>query len=102
MPLKQGSSGAESAVVTKLLAVREEYPDLKANTLTEDLMRRIVGLENEVALMRNGYNDKVEAQHQDPSLPGSRYRKLFKFKSAEYFHADIEHRDFTKVDFTSR
>ena len=94
--------GAESAVVTKLLAVREEYPDLKANTLTEDLMRRIVGLENEVALMRNGYNDSVE-RHNTKILhfPEVAIANFFKFKSAEYFHADIEHRDFTKVDFTT-
>ena len=94
--------GAESAVVTKLLAVREEYPDLKANTLTEDLMRRIVGLENEVALMRNGYNDSVE-RHNTKILhfPEAFIANFFKFKSAEYFHADIEHRDFVKVDFTT-
>ncbi len=37
----------------------EEYPDLKANVMTADLMRRLIKLENEVALIRAGYNDSV-------------------------------------------
>ena len=90
----------EAAVVNHLLAVREGYPDLKANTLTEDLMRRIVGLENEVALMRNGYNDSVERHNTKiRHIPEVLLAKAFNFKPAEFFHAEIEIRDFKGIDF---
>ena len=43
----------------RLLAVREDYPQLKADTQTSRLMEELVSSENRVAFARQHYNDSV-------------------------------------------
>ncbi|MBG86819.1 MAG: hypothetical protein CMO80_07960 [Verrucomicrobiales bacterium] len=50
----------EHAFATRFLAIRENYPDLKASELVTQMSRVLIELENEIALMREGYNDAVE------------------------------------------
>jgi len=50
----------EFAVTERLLALREAYPNLKANQMMEDFMNRLTRMENEISMMRAGYNDGVE------------------------------------------
>ena len=51
---------SEQAVLNTLTGVVEDYPDLKGNEVMRDLMHRIRALEDDVALMREGYNHAVE------------------------------------------
>ncbi|HAY75727.1 MAG TPA: hypothetical protein DCY32_08635, partial [Opitutae bacterium] len=50
----------EFALSSRLIALREAYPDLKANRMMEDFMNRLTRMENEISMMRAGYNDGVE------------------------------------------
>ena len=50
----------EFAVTERVLALREAYPNLKANQMMEDFMNRLNRMENEISMMRAGYNDGVE------------------------------------------
>jgi len=59
--------GEAAGLEAQALAVRrqvtglfEAYPELKADTVLQDLMHRIRDLEDEVSLMREGYNQAVE------------------------------------------
>jgi hypothetical protein len=51
---------AEHSFATKFLALRENYPDLKASEPVTQMSRILIELENEISMMREGYNDAVE------------------------------------------
>src|SRR5262249_31953870 len=56
----KGISSAESAlsgVMTRLFALAEAYPDLKANTTMMSLMEELTSTENRVSFARQAYND---------------------------------------------
>ena len=51
---------AEHAAIAELSARIEQYPDLKGTLIVQDFHRRLVVLENEIALIRSGFNNSVE------------------------------------------
>ena len=51
---------AEKGVVARLFSTAEQDPDLKSHELTRSLLDKLTTLENEISLMRVGYNDSVE------------------------------------------
>jgi len=58
----QGLSAAEGALtgsLSRLLAVAEAYPDLKANQTMAQLMEELSSTENRIAFSRQAYNDAV-------------------------------------------
>lgn len=55
----QQAQGELSAALSKLIAVSESYPDLKANTTFENLMAQLEGTENRITVARNRYIDAV-------------------------------------------
>lgn len=82
--------GIEQALLTQLGGLVEAYPELKADQLAQGLMRQIVVLENEVALMRAGYNDCVERYNiRRLHVPEIVFTWLFRFRPAEPFAAEV-------------
>ncbi len=58
----QGLSSAEGALsgtLSRLLAVAESYPDLKANQTMAQLMEELSSTENRISFARQAYNDAV-------------------------------------------
>jgi LemA protein len=58
----QGLSAAEGVLagsMSRLLAVAEAYPDLKANQTMSQLMEELSSTENRVGFARQAYNDAV-------------------------------------------
>jgi LemA protein len=58
----QGLSSAEGALtgsLSRLLAVAESYPDLKANQTMSQLMEELSSTENRISFARQAYNDAV-------------------------------------------
>lgn len=49
-----------SSALSHLIAVSESYPDLKANTLYQDLMSQLEGSENRIAVARGRYIETVQ------------------------------------------
>lgn len=89
----------EQALLGRLGMLREAYPELKANALASQLMRQIVALENEVALMRTGYNDSVERYNsRRQHVPELVFTWLFGFEAAEPFRAEIPLRALPALD----
>ena len=81
----------EVAVMQKFFGLEEKYPDLKGNQMMAQLHKKLVLLENEVALMRSGYNDSVERHNtRIAQIPELFLAKFFEFEHAELFHAEIE------------
>ena len=49
-----------SSALSHLIAVSENYPELKANTLYQDLMSQLEGSENRIAVARGRYIETVQ------------------------------------------
>lgn len=53
----QAAQGELSAALGKLLAIQENYPDLKANQNFQDLQAQLEGTENRIAVARMDFNN---------------------------------------------
>ena len=90
----------ETILTNRLFALREDSPDLKGDTVTDDFMRRLTRMENEVALMRKGYNDGIERYHEAKKrIPEVFLAKLFKFQDAEFLRFSMEVREVPSLTF---
>lgn len=83
---------AESALarpVSRLLAVAEDYPDLKANQNFLDLQDELSETENKIEMARRFYNGAVrELNTKIQSFPAVLIAGPFGFSSREYFDMD--------------
>ncbi|WP_169975650.1 LemA family protein [Tautonia rosea] len=93
---------AERSLLDRIIGLREAAPDLKADQLTGDLMRRLTLLENEIALMRQGYNDAVERYNtRIAHVPEVLLAVIFRFTEASYFQAPVEVHETPRLDFST-
>jgi hypothetical protein len=77
---------AEQHVRNKVIATVEAYPDLKGQDMVMRLMNSLTDVENEIALMRDGYNDAVERFNtRQIKFPEVVIAKMFGFKKASHF-----------------
>ena len=80
----------ENEITNQLFALAENYPDLKGNEVLGNLMEKLRNLENEIALMRHGYNDSVELYKTTTQrLPEVIIAKLFKFRPLDFLKTKI-------------
>ncbi len=87
-------------VFGKLVAVMENYPDLKSAQLVQDLMNSIKGVESEIARLRYLYNDQVQNYNMLREMfPSNIVAAMFGFREKEYlqFGEEIERRPSAKV-----
>lgn len=81
-------------------AVREAYPDLKANTQFEDLQEQLEGTENRIATFRGYYTAKVKDYNlRVKRFPGNIFASFFGFEAKPQFEADSEAQSAPKVQF---
>ena len=79
--------------LNKLFALTENYPELKANELFQNLQIELVGTEDKIAYARQFYNDTV--QHFNTTImmfPNNIFAKMLNFKEKEYFKVSDEDR----------
>ncbi len=87
--------------IRKMLAIREEYPDLKANTVFQKLMSAIVSLENEISARRKGYNAAAERyMARLHSIPEIVLARLFRFQGAPLLEWKSEMVNLADFDLT--
>lgn len=82
-----------SNALNKLFALTENYPELKADKLFQNLQIELVGTEDKIAYARQFYNDTV--QHFNTSImmfPNNIIAKFLKFQEKEYFKVSDEDR----------
>lgn len=84
---QQAQAGVGSAL-SRLLAVSENYPDLKANQNFLDLQSQLEGTENRINVARNRFNLVVkEYNSKILRFPGSIIAMILGFKEKAYFKA---------------
>lgn len=97
--LNSAQSQLDSAV-SRLLAIAESYPDLKANENFINLQDELAGTENRISVARQDYNDAAkEYNTKIQSFPASIIAGLFHFEKAGYFTATAEAATVPAVDF---
>src|SRR5919201_5412451 len=82
------AANQQTSALGRLLAVVENYPQLKANEQFNRLMDELAGTENRLAVERMRYNEKV--QEYDTArrrFPANLTAKVFGFKEHPYFQA---------------
>ena len=97
----QAQTGLSSALA-RLLAVVENYPDLKANQNFLDLQAQLEGTENRIAVERRRYNDDVQTFNTTrQSFPTVIVANFFgdRFKEKPYFAAQPGAETAPKVQF---
>ena len=85
--------------VKQLLAVAENYPDLKANEVFKNLQIELTGTEDKIAFARQFYNDTV--QHYNSAImmfPSNIMVKILNYKEKEYFKVSEEEKKEVKVE----
>src|SRR4051812_29453850 len=89
-----GQADAENAVSTglrQLLAVAENYPDLKANQNFLALQEELTGTESKIAYARQYYNEQVRLLNTAiESFPSSILARLAHYTPREFFDIDDE------------
>jgi len=96
----QAAGGFERAL-SRLLVLKETYPELKSNEAFMRLQDSLEGTENRLAVERKRYNDAVSALNKfSRRLLGRLYTSLAGVEKAEYFEAPEEAKTAPKVDFS--
>jgi len=96
----KAATGFESAL-SRLLVLRETYPELKSNQSFLKLQDSVEGTENRLSVERKRYNDNVKALNTfSRKLLGRIYCALAGVDKAEYFEVAEEAKAVPKVDFT--
>ena len=91
-----------SGALGRLLAIAEQYPQLKANEQFNRLSDELAGTENRIAVERKRYNDAVQAYNTYiKQLPHNFYAAMFGFKEQKYFEVPVSAQQVPKVDFGS-
>lgn len=81
-------------------AVREAYPDLKANEQFLGLQDQLEGTENRIATYRGYYTDAVQTYNlKVKRFPGNIFAGLFGFSEKAQFEADAQAQSAPKVQF---
>jgi len=90
-----------SGVLGRLLAITENYPDLKSNANFLALQSQLEGTENRIAVARRDYTQSVQAYNTEVrTFPGMLWAKLFwGAKPMEVFAASAEAQSAPKVKF---
>jgi len=85
----------------QLLAVVENYPELKANENFLALQEELTGTESKIAYARQFYNDQVMRLNTlIQSFPSVIVARLFRFEQREFFDIEDPARGPAQVDFT--
>ncbi len=99
-PAARGAAeSALSAPVTKLIAVAEAYPDLKANENFLELQRQLAETEDKIEMARRFYNGAVrEINTFVASFPVNLFSSAFGFSQRSYFEIEKSDRVVPEVN----
>ena len=84
------ATGKLDSAVSNLIVVIENYPDLKASQVVEDLIVELEGTENRISTERMRYNEAVRDYNRERrSFPANMWAAGWGFEGREYFEAKV-------------
>lgn len=97
---KARAAGGMESALSRLLVLREAYPQLKSNESFLKLQDQLEGTENRLSVERKRYNDAVKVLNTfTRKLLGRIYAGLAGVEKAEYFEIEEAARSTPKVKF---
>ena len=85
----QQAQGELGSALGRLIAIQENYPDLKANENFRDLQVQLEGTENRINIERNNYNEAVQTYNvKIRRFPNSIFAGMFGFDKMQKFEAE--------------
>ncbi|MCX5991085.1 MAG: LemA family protein [Chloroflexi bacterium] len=95
------AEGELSGALSRLLAVVENYPDLKANKNFLALQEELTSTENKISFSRQYYNDSVLGYNNKIQMfPSNVVAGMTGFKAGEFFQVTVaEEKEVPKVSF---
>ena len=96
----QAAQGDVTNALSKLIAVAEAYPDLKANQNFLELQSQLEGTENRITVERNKFNEAAQTYNtKRRTFPTNIIAGIFGFGDKPYFQAQEGADKAPKVDF---
>jgi LemA protein len=96
----QAAQGDVTNALSRLIAVSENYPDLKANQNFLELQNQLEGTENRISVERNKFNEVArEYNTKRRTFPTNIIASIFNFGDKPYFQAQEGADKAPKVDF---
>ena len=94
------ADGDLEKAISKLFALTESYPELKANTNFQHLQQELTETESKIASARQFYNDTVLLYNNKVEMvPSNIIASIFKFKKETFFEANEAERENVQVKF---
>jgi len=94
------ASGAVTEALSKLFALSENYPELKANENFMSLQNDLKDTEDKISYARQFYNDSVLTYNNKVEMvPSNIVAGLANFKKAAFFEASEKEKETPKVSF---
>ena len=94
------ASNAVTGALSRLLAIAENYPNLKADAQFARLSDELAGTENRIATERRRYNEEVRTYNTTiKEFPTMMFAGCLGFPAADYFEAPSSAREVPKVGF---
>lgn len=96
----QKAQGDVTTALGKLLAITENYPDLKANQNFLELQSQLEGTENRINVARKDFNDSAKEYNTAlRRFPRNIIASMFGFEKRNYFEAEAGAEKAPKVEF---
>lgn len=96
----QKAQGDVTTALGKLLAITENYPDLKANQNFLELQSQLEGTENRINVARKDFNDTAKKYNTSlRRFPRNIIASMFGFEKRAYFEAEAGAEKAPKVEF---
>lgn len=96
----QKAQGDVTTALGKLLAITENYPDLKANQNFLELQSQLEGTENRINVARKDFNDTAKKYNTSlRRFPRNIVASMFGFEKRNYFEAEAGAEKAPKVEF---
>lgn len=94
------TAGMYESALSRLLVLRETYPELRSNQSFLKLQDELAGTENRLAVERKRFNDSVKQLNSfTRKITGRLYSSLAGVERAEYFEITDAAKAVPKVDF---
>ncbi len=93
------ADGELTKTLSKLFALAEAYPDLKANENYMELQTELSSIEEKIATARQFYSDSVlNYNNKVQMFPSNIVASIFGFREEKFFEANAEERENVKVE----
>lgn len=94
------ANGELTNAISKIFALSEAYPDLKANTNFQNLQTTLKETEDKISYSRQFYNDSVmKLNNKIEMFPSNLIASRFKFEKRDFFEAVESERENVQVKF---